>query len=341
MIPWMLAGAAFLLAAWLTWRFLDPGSRFHLLDHPNTRSLHQQATPRSGGIAFAAAIVMVLVLAKVAGALPAFEGQIWFAAGALVLWITGAMDDRGHVWTPLRLLLHFLAGVFLVTAGWSIDQLQLATMTMPLSTVAGGILTTLFVVWMVNLYNFMDGMDGLAGGMAVVGFATLALLGWLGEADTFVLLNLVFAASAAGFLAWNFPPARIFMGDAGSSVLGYLAAAMSLWGVQLGLFSLWIPLLVFSPFIVDATFTLLRRLLRGEKVWQAHREHLYQRLVELGWGHKRTVLSGYVLMLLCAFSALWLSRQGSGYLWIGLAVWVLIYISIIIAVFRLEKRGID
>ena len=111
------------------------------------------------------------------------------------------------------------------------------------------------------------------------------------------------AAASAGFLTCNFPPARIFLGDTGSTALGFLAAACGLWGSRTGLFPFWVALLVFSPFIVDATVTLLRRLLRGEKVWEAHRSHYYQRLVLLGWGHRRTVLVEYALMLVCAGSA--------------------------------------
>ena len=153
-------------------------------------------------------------------------------------------------------------------------------------------LTLLYIVWMINLYNFMDGMDGFAGGMAVFGFGALAVLGLIGDALTFAISGLVIAAAAGGFLTRNFPPARIFLGDVGSSVLGLLAAAMTLWGAGLGLFPLWVGLLVFSPFIVDATWTLLRRIVNAEPFWRAHRSHHYQRLVLAGWGHRRTVAAG-------------------------------------------------
>jgi UDP-N-acetylmuramyl pentapeptide phosphotransferase/UDP-N-acetylglucosamine-1-phosphate transferase len=123
-------------------------------------------------------------------------------------------------------------------------------------------LTLLYVVWMINLYNFMDGMDGFAGGMAVFGFGGLAVLGLIGQALPFAVTALVIAASSAGFLTRNFPPARIFLGDVGSSVLGLLAAAMTLWGADIGLFPLWVGWLLFSPFIIDATWTLLRRIVQ-------------------------------------------------------------------------------
>ncbi len=197
-------------------------------------------------------------------------------------------------------------------------------------------LTLLFVIWMINLYNFMDGMDGFAGGMAVIGFSTLAWLGW---ADSgFATFCMIVAAASAGFLVHNFPPAKIFLGDTGSTALGFLAAACSLWGAKDGLFPFWVAILVFSPFIVDATVTLLRRLLRREKVWEAHRTHYYQRLVLLGWGHRGTVLLEYALMLVCAGSAVLavhLSPVGQGALLSG---WALIYSLLMLAVGRLEQR---
>ena len=190
-------------------------------------------------------------------------------------------------------------------------------------------------MWMINLYNFMDGMDGFAGGMTVIGFGTLAVIGV--EHQLFMTMNLLVVSATCGFLLFNFPPAKIFMGDVGSSSLGFLAAGFSLWGNYEGIFPLWIALLIFSPFIVDATVTLLHRLFRGEKVWQAHKFHYYQRLVELGWGHKRTVLWEYVLMGACSISALiapLLPFYGQGALLIGRSI---IYIGLMSWVNRLEK----
>ena len=190
----------------------------------------------------------------------------------------------------------------LILAGFTLPPYSLSSLSEPLLFWAVRGFTGLFVLWMINLYNFMDGMDGFAGGMAVIGFTTLA---WLGRADTeFAAVCMTIAAACAGFLVYNFPPARLFLGDTGSTALGFLAAACSLWGSQAGLFPFWAALWVFSPFIVDATVTLLRRLVRGERVWEAHRSHYYQRLVLLGWGHRRTVLAEYALMLACAGAAI-------------------------------------
>jgi len=160
------------------------------------------------------------------------------------------------------------------------------------------------LIWMTNLYNFMDGSDGLAGGMALFGFASLGVAAWVGGAAAYAMLNFVIAAAAAGFLLLNFPPARVFLGDSGAIPLGYLAASLGLAGWATGVWPLAFPLLVFSPFIVDASLTLLRRGLAGEKVWRAHRSHYYQRLIRMGWSHRRLALTEYVLMAASGTSGL-------------------------------------
>jgi len=203
----------------------------------------------------------------------------------------------------------------------------------------GLVLTVLYVVWVTNLYNFMDGMDGFAGGMAAFGFGTLGLLGLVSGDGYFAAICWAIAAAAGGFLIWNFPPARIFMGDTGASVLGLMAAALSLWGDRLGLFPLWIAILVFSPFIVDATVTLIRRVARRERIWEAHRSHHYQRLVRLGWGHRKTVLVEYLLMAGCSITAIVLLKASPTVQWLGLFAWGFVYAIGICAVARLEASA--
>lgn len=338
LIPWLILLLALLTTAGLCWRFLDPESVFHLLDHPNDRSLHQQAIPRSGGVAMLLAIVLSLAVAVITQVLSMQALLLWLLAAVLMLSAVGLVDDYGHVPALIRFAIHFLAAGILLLAGLGIAELQLPGCILPLPYWLALVLEAGFIVWMINLYNFMDGMDGFAGGMSVIGFAALSLMGLLGGQVDFALVAGVIAAAAVGFLIWNFPPAKIFMGDAGAPVLGYLAAALSLWGVKLGLFPLWISLLIFSPFIVDASYTLLRRMLRGEKVWQAHREHIYQQLVQLGWGHKRTVLLAYGLMLGCAVSAGYLLHASATVQWLGLVVWLIIYVLIILGAGLLVKK---
>jgi UDP-GlcNAc:undecaprenyl-phosphate/decaprenyl-phosphate GlcNAc-1-phosphate transferase len=158
--------------------------------------------------------------------------------------------------------------------------------------------------WLTNLYNFMDGSDGLAGSMAVIGFGTYGIAAWIGGAQPLAFLSWSVAMAAAGFLVFNFPPARIFMGDVGSIPLGFLAGAIGVSGWQHDIWPLWFPAVVFAPFVVDASVTLGRRLLRGERLWQAHRLHFYQRLILSGWSHRRTLLCECALMLVCSAVAI-------------------------------------
>ena len=209
-------------------------------------------------------------------------------------------------------------------------------------TLPGGLLgaaaAALAVAWMTNVFNFMDGANGLAGGMALFGFGFYAVAAWLGGAPALGGAALCAAAAAGGFLWFNFDPARIFMGDAGSIPLGFLAAALGLAGWQEGIWPLGFPVLVFSPFIVDASATMALRLLRGEKFWQAHREHYYQRLVRLGLGHRRVALAEYGLMLACGASALALLLASSQAQTVILLVWCALYGLVMFAVDRVWGR---
>lgn len=328
--------AAFVISAALTRRFCDPASRLHVLDHPNERSLHSRPTPRTGGVAIFVALSVVVGLWGFGVGLPA--SLCCFGAGAGLVAALSFLDDQKGLPVSVRLPGHLVAAALLVAGDLLLTGFSLPGMAWHWPEWLGILLSLLFLVWMINLYNFMDGMDGFAAGMAVIGFGTFALLGYLASNPVFLTLNLMVVSAAAGFLWFNFPPARIFMGDTGSSLLGLLAGGLSIWGVREGVFPFWVALLVFSPFIVDATVTLLRRLGRGERVWQAHKSHYYQRLVQSGWGHKKTVLYEYVLMLACGFSALLAQRlnpQGQAAL---ILFWCLVYPLLMIGVHRMEQR---
>lgn len=333
---WFPVFVAFGIALGLTRRFLSPASRLHILDHPNDRSLHDTPVPRTGGVAIAAALAVGAALVAATVPLPSALG--WVGAGAVLLAAVGFLDDRTGIGSGRRLLVHLAAAGLVVAAGLGLGRIALPGASLALAVPLGGVITVLFLIWFVNLYNFMDGMDGFAGGMAVFGFGGLAVFGVLGHEPAFAALNAVVAAAAAGFLVYNFPPARIFLGDAGSPLLGYFAGVSSLWGVRLGLFAIWVPVLIFSPFIVDATVTLVRRALRGERVWEAHCSHYYQRLVRLGWGHRRTVLAEYALMAAVVASALWTRWLAVEWQWMLIGLWVLAYAVVLAGIEALERR---
>jgi len=222
-------------------------------------------------------------------------------AGVALLAVTSFWDDRAGLHPAVRLAVHGIAALGVVYGA----GLAVASVPIPaLGVVAfGGLassLTVLGVMWMISLYNFMDGMDGFAGGMTVVGFGVLGCLAATAAMFDLAVVSLLVAAAAFGFLRWNWPPARIFMGDTGSIPLGFLAGTFIVMGIVRKGWDLWAGLLLFAPFVVDGCVTLLHRGLRGTRVWEAHREHYYQRLVLAGWSHRQTVLAEYVLMLFSA-----------------------------------------
>jgi len=291
--------------------------------HPNERSLHSQPTPASGGLAILSGLVFGWSI--VYWQWPNVMGMPWVYGGALIVAGISLWDDWRALPPGLRLAAHLLAASAVVGSGLSPLTIALPGLTIPIASWFAVIITLLFVIWMINLYNFMDGMDGFAGGMAVFGFSGYALLGWIGGEPSFSMASLLVALASAGFLWFNFPPARIFMGDVGASTLGYLAAVFALWGTQLALFPLWAAGLLFSPFIVDATVTLIRRLLAGERIWQAHRTHYYQRVVRLGWSHRKTVLWAYIVMIAAEVSTLALASLSVAEQWLMVIGWCVTY----------------
>jgi len=254
------------------------------LDQPNERSLHENPVPRTGGIA---------VLAGSAVSFAFGAADLWLPLGlALALAVLSFVDDVHRLPTLVRLGAHLAAAVLLV---WYVLS--------PIHPVEM-VLLILAVAWITNLYNFMDGSDGLAGGMAAIGFAAYGVAAWWGGELALAAACVAISSAAVAFLLHNHHPARIFLGDVGSIPLGFLAAALGLFGWREDLWPLWFPVLVFGPFIGDATLTLVRRLLRRERVWQAHRDHYYQRMVRMGLGHRGTAWAAYVVMLVCALAAL-------------------------------------
>lgn len=245
------------------------------VDIPNHRSLHVRPIPRVGGWGVLPAALLLI----------AIEAPLlrWIALGALVLGTVSQIDDRRGLSARTRFIAHIaVAGAVVATSAVHIDAWV-------------AVVAVITIVWIVNLYNFMDGSNGLAGGMAVFGFATYAI-GAAPSQPQLALAGAAIAGASLGFLVLNFNPARIFLGDIGSISLGFFAGAMGFWGWQRGVWPVWFPALAFAPFIADATVTLLRRLARGEKIWEAHREHYYQRLVQLGASHVRVALFYYALM---------------------------------------------
>lgn len=250
---------------------------------PSQRSLHEGAVPRVGGLALWAGFAPVAVWVAsdlpggVAGWLPA-----WALVAAISLW-----DDARGAPVLVRLCVHSAAALWSAALLLRVSVGALPGVAPGAGYLAAVALIALAMVWSMNLYNFMDGSDGLAGATTLIGFAAL---GAGADADPPLRLAcFALAAACIPFLAVNRPPARMFLGDVGAVPAGFLAATFGIGGALRGDWPAWFPALVFLPFVADATVTLVRRSLRGERVWEAHRSHYYQRLHQLGAGHRGTL----------------------------------------------------
>lgn len=277
-----------------------------LLDFPNERSSHRQPTPRGGGVAIVLVFLGLLVWLWATGSLDARTG-LGLALGGGIIALVGLLDDLSHVPVRWRLLSHFCGAAVVVYAVGGMPPLAYWDGAVYLGW-PGHLLAVLALVWLLNLYNFMDGIDGIAGVQAVTfgvaGGVLLLLEGLVPEAGLLWCL----AAVAAGFLCWNLPPARIFMGDVGSGFVGLMIGALTLWlSAQYPPF-FWLAAIMMSLFIVDASLTLVWRLARGERVYQAHRSHVYQ-LLALRFGHGPVIAGVAAINLLLLLPLAWAAQQ--------------------------------
>ncbi|MGY2339194.1 MraY family glycosyltransferase [Pseudomonas sp. SDO5532_S415] len=258
----------------LTWALRHYALSRSLMDIPNARSSHSVPTPRGGGVAIVLAFTMALFMLFFAG-LMTFQAFLAIAGAGALIAVIGFMDDHGHIAARWRLLGHFAASIWLLYWLGGLPVIEFFGRTFDLGWL-GHVLAAFYLVWLLNLYNFMDGIDGIASVEAICACLGACVLYWLGGANDLIWAPLLLAFAVAGFLFWNFPPARIFMGDAGSGFLGVILGGLSLQAAWVSADLLWGWLILLGVFIVDATFTLFRRLLRGDKVYEAHRSHAYQ-----------------------------------------------------------------
>ena len=258
--------------------------RHRIIDIPNQRSSHSRPTPRGGGLG--------IVIVCIAGWLfYAYLGTgVWrtllpFSIGALLIAGISWLDDLRSLPNWLRFSVHsVVAALALINFGyWDtlslplFGELNLGRLGIPI--------TFVWIVGLINAYNFMDGIDGIAGGQAVVAGIGWALLGWITHQPLVTVIGLLLAASSLGFLVHNWSPARIFMGDVGSAFLGYTFAVLPIIEFRADPRAVVVGILLLWPFLFDSIFTFLRRLIHKENVFAAHRSHLYQRLTIAGYSH--------------------------------------------------------
>jgi Fuc2NAc and GlcNAc transferase len=245
-----------------------------LIDVPNDRSSHSIPTPRGGGVAVVVTFLVALSVLLFEQLIPVDLFLSAIGAGAFVA-VIGFMDDHGHIAARWRLLGHFAAAIWALYWIGGLAPISVFGEHVNLGWL-GSILAAFFLVWMLNLFNFMDGIDGIASIEVITACLGACVLYALGDADHLVWPALLLASSTAGFLLWNFPQARIFMGDAGSGFLGIILGIVTLHAAWTSFMFFWGWLILLGVFIVDASLTLFRRLIRGEKVYEAHRSHAYQ-----------------------------------------------------------------
>lgn len=295
-----LVVAASAVGAWLLRRY---ALKSNMIDVPGHRSSHTVPTPRGGGLAGGAAFVAAVGVFGWLGDAPLAQWLGLLGGGAVCL-ITGWLEDRHGVSIFIRLGLHILAALVLLIPNGGLPFLNLGGYHLPLGWL-GWPLGVIWIVWFTNLFNFMDGIDGIAGLEALMGGAALGLFflllghGWLAASAA------ALAAAGGSFLLLNWPPAKIFMGDVGSYGFGFGLAGLAYLGEQAGGPGLITCATVLLVFIADATYTLLRRLIKGEAVHQAHRSHIYQRATQGGLTHGQVdVIVAGLNALLIAFAAL-------------------------------------
>jgi Fuc2NAc and GlcNAc transferase len=302
-----------------TGRLLSYAVSRDMIDRPGRRSSHTRPTPRGGGLAAALAWTAGLVLIGLIWGL-AWEKVVGLVGGSLLVMTAGWLEDRRGLPPLIRLAFHLAAAIWFLgwLGGWPVVVVGPWRWEWGLW---GWVAGALWIVWFVNLFNFMDGIDGLAGMEVVFAAGAAGLMLGAGGHLPLALAALSLAAAALGFLFWNFPPAKIFMGDVGSYTFGFGLAAMCLAGDVAGGLPFWVSVILLFVFVADATYTLIRRMARGESFFKAHRSHFYQRAVQTGLTHAQVdfMVTGLnVVLIVLALGGLWSPRLF--WVWIGAAV---------------------
>lgn len=307
---YLLLIALVLILSWLgTAGLRRYALRHNVLDVPNERSSHQIPTPRGGGMAIIISLIIGLTLSLFASPELLFTGGVLILSTAAVAFI-GFLDDHGHVNSLGRLAIHFSAAIAIVLSVGGLPALTIYGFAIDFGWV-GGILAVIAIVWLLNLNNFMDGIDGIASVQSIfISIGMMACLWIFADLTPLFWWWAILAAAVSGFLYWNFPPAKIFMGDAGSGGLGFIVGAFILLSGHVHPMLLWCGLILFGVFIVDATYTLVMRLMDGHKVYEAHRSHCYQKASRIWQGHKPVTLTVALIIALWLFP--WALAVASG-----------------------------
>lgn len=304
---------SYLLFFLLSWLLTGLVRRYalstNMLDVPNSRSSHVIPTPRGGGLAFVVCFLLAMMVLSAIHIITMRQLYIMIGPAALVA-LLGFLDDRYDLPAKWRLAGHFIVAalaVYLLAGSSIITHYELT----PTLFYLGGFCTVVYLVWLLNLFNFMDGIDGIAAAEAICICIGGALLYAFDGQFMLMIQPLLLASAVAGFLVWNFPPARIFMGDAGSGFLGFVIGIFSLQATLYNnnLLACW--LILAAVFITDATYTLIRRALNGARVLEAHRTHAYQHAADYAGKHWPVTIGVILINTLWLFPLALLLKQGT------------------------------
>jgi len=323
-----IALIGFSISFFTVYLMLHFSDRLGLIDVPNARSSHEKPTPKGGGLGIVLALSISLTVYFAVGYwgtdTRAFVGLI---AGILIVGLIGFLDDLRNLSMWIRLICQLLAATIAVVGIGPLrsihipfmEELHLGALAIPISL--------LWIMSVTNIYNFIDGIDGLAAGEGVLGGAFLACIGIIVGNTQVAAIGLFIAAASLGFLVFNFPPAKIFMGDTGSTTLGFTIAATALIGSHSAANSIpfFVFVLLLSNFLVDGIFTLVKRIGRGERWYHSHREHYYQKAVISGYSHRQVTLCEYVIELLLGSSAIVYVLYGESLQLTILLLWLVLF----------------
>lgn len=295
---WIATGS-FAVSTFFTALMLRIALRRNWLDVPNARSSHALPTPRGAGLSIVVAFFLSIILLTSIGMMDVRDAMALMVGGSAMA-LVGLLDDRQDVRPSLRLGVHVTAALLSVIALKNAPQAALSSWGLH-SVWATGAIAAILVVWIANLFNFMDGIDGLAGSEAVFVLGSAA---WLnadhGGSLALTVAMASLAAADLGFLVWNWPPARIFMGDVGSGFIGFTIAVFALLCTERGILPIEVWGILGGVFVVDSTTTLIRRILRGDRWYESHRIHAYQHLARRWKSHLRVTIS------ISAINCVWL-----------------------------------
>lgn len=325
---WLLLTAA---SSWaLTGLLRRYAVKRNLLDIPNKRSSHVVPIPRGGGMAIVVTFLVGVIFLSIERLLTLHVLLGLLGAGVLVSAV-GFMDDHGHLSPKWRLLVHFSAAIWALACFGGLPEFSIFDHVVHFGWVEY-IIAAVVLVWLLNLFNFMDGIDGIAASEAIFlacsGLFFAALVGH----TSLQLVAIILVGSILGFLIWNWPPAKIFMGDVGSGFLGIMLGIYAYWELAAGVVSLWSLMIIFGVFFVDATFTLLRRFIHRKKWYEAHRSHAYQHAAQK-WGHLRVTIAVSLINIVWLLPIAYFSNSHRAW---GAVLTVLAYLPLLVLVFILR-----